>query len=204
MVAETHHLRPQSSLFRQGIVAALVFTTPVFVALYVLTVPGGAWRLVLAVHVFAAVLITLASVLFHRTGIWVSSVGLRERGYFGRTRYVPVADMGAVILAETFTGVGAEVAPQLFICDHDGKQLVRLRGQFWSQENMDIVMATLDVPQTALADTLSQGEMRTEYPGLLYWFERRPVLAALAFTAATAVLGGLVLLVLSAFGVSPL
>jgi len=202
-VAETHHLRPQGSLFRQGLVATLVFLTPVFVVLYALTAPNGAWRLVLGVQVVATVVATIASSLFFRTGIWISPAGMRERGYFGRVTYVPVADMASVIIADTFTGVAAETSPQLFVCDEHGKQLIRMRGQFWSKESMDIVVATLDVPHTALGDTISQRELRNEYPGLLYWFERRPVLAALAFAAGTAILGAIVLLILTVLGVSP-
>lgn len=201
-MAETHHLRPQSSLFRQGLVASLVFMTPVFVVLYELTVPNGPWRLVLAVQVIAMGAVTLASIRFFATGIWVDSMGLRERGFFGRTTFVPIAEIGSLISAETFSGTEAEASPQLFLCDHEGRQLVRMRGQFWSRENMNVVIATLDVPHTTLEDAVSRRELQTSHPGLLYWFERRPVLAALAFTGATGAFGVIAMVVLNAFGIS--
>jgi len=184
------------------LIAVLVFMTPVFVALYVLTIPDGAWRLVVAIQILATVIVTIASTLFFLAGVWVSPEGLRERGYFGRVSYVPVQDMASIILAETFTGVSTEATLQLFVCDPRGKQLVRLRGQFWSKESMDVVVATLNVPLKTLDNTLSHKELQTEYPGLLYWFERRPVLAAFAFTAAIAAFGGIVLLILGWLGVS--
>ena len=202
MVTQAHHLRPRGSLFRQWIIAALVFMTPVFVALYVLTVPVGAWRLVVFVQVCATVVAVLASFLFFRTGLWVDPTQLRERGYFGRITTVPVSDIGTIILAKTFSGGDADSTPQLFVCDKDGRQVIRLRGQFWSREDMEIVIATLDVPHKYIDDAMSQTELRSEYPGLLYWFERRPVIAALAFTAATAVFGALVLLVVNLLGIS--
>lgn len=196
------HLRPLNSLFRQGLLAVLVFMAPVLVVLYVLTVPTGPWRLVLAMQVIAMGVVALASLRFFGAGIWVGPDGIRERGFFGRVTSVPTRDIGSVILAETFTGVGTEASPQLFICGHDGRQLIRMRGQFWSRQNMDIVIRTLDVPVTALDDAVSRRELQLEYPGLLYWFERRPVLAALVFVAATAIFGLVALLVLEALGVS--
>lgn len=200
-MAETH-LRPQSSLFRQGLVASLVFMTPVFVVLYELTAPTGPWRLVLAVQVIAMGVVALASIRFFATGIWVDTTGLRERGFFGRMTIVKVAEIGSLISAETFAGSDAEASPQLFVCDHEGRLLVRLRGQFWSRENMDVVIATLDVPHTTLQDALSRSELQESHPGLLYWFERRPLLAALAFTGATGIFGVIAMLVLNVFGIS--
>jgi hypothetical protein len=183
-------------------VAALVFMTPVFVVLYELTVPNGPWRLVLAVQVIAMGAMALASIRFFATGIWVDPTELRERGFFGRTTHLPVAEIGSLISAETFAGSGEETSPQLFVCDHDGKQLVRMRGQFWSRENMEIVIATLDVPHTTLDDAVSRGELQASHPGLLYWFERRPLLAALAFTGATGIFGVIAMIVLNALGIS--
>lgn len=201
-MAESHHLRPQGSLFRQGVIAWLVFMAPVFTALYVMTVPYGPWQLVLGVQLFATVIVLLASIAFFRVGVWVSESGVRERGFFGRLTYAPLDKIGSVITAETFTGVGSEASPQLFVCDGDGRQLIRLRGQFWSRESMQVVIATLPVPHTAIDDALSRRELHTDYPGLLYWFERRPVVAALAFSLAIGALGGLVVLVLDVLGVS--
>lgn len=201
-MTESHHLRPLGSLFRQGIIACLVFMAPVFAALYALTVPRGAWRSVLSLQVVAILVVLLASIAFFRAGVWVSAAGLRERGFFGRLSYVPIEKIGSVMTAMTFTGVGSEASPQLFVCDHEGRQLIRLRGQFWSHESMQVVIDTLPVPHRAIDDAMSRRELHTDYPGLLYWFERRPVVAALAFTLATLALGALVVLVLDLLGIS--
>ncbi|MEP6481642.1 MAG: hypothetical protein ABJA94_06500 [Rhodoglobus sp.] len=176
--------------------------TPVFVTLYVLTIPDGVWRVVLGVHVFVTIVIALGALAFLKVGIWVGAEGLRERGYFGRTAHFPIVDIGSTILAQTFSGGGTESLPQLFVRGHDGRTLVRMRGEFWSKETIDVVVATLDVPHETLNDAVSREELRSNYPDLLYWFEERPVVAALAFTAATAVLGALVVVALNVLGVS--
>lgn len=162
---------------------------PVFVVLYFLTVPHGPWLAVLVTQALATVAAALMAVAYFRTGIWVDRAGLTERGFFGLHRHVPVADIGSIVLAETFDRLGTQTLPQLFVCDRDGRQLVRMRGQFWSRESMDVVIQTLDVPYDPLAETMSTSELRSDFPGLLYWFERHPVLAALAFSIATAVVG---------------
>ena len=193
-------LRPHSHLFQEGVLACVAFMTPVFIVLWVLTVPDGPWPAVLVTQLLATLVVTLASVAYFRTAIWVDPQGLTERGFFGiRTRF-PIERIGSIVAASTFEGMSERVYPQLFVCDHEGRLLVRMRGQFWSQDNMDVVVETLDVPFTPVGDAVSTRELRSDYPGLLYWFERHPVLAALAFSVATAVVGFLVFVVFRAFG----
>lgn len=195
-------LRPHASLYWQGLIAVLAFMTPVFVVLYFLTVPNGPWIAVVVTQAIASVIILIASVRYLQTAIWVSPEGITERGYFGVRRFVPVGEITSIVLAETFDSSGHRTYPQLFVSGPDGGVLVRMRGQFWSRDNMDTVVATLDVPHEKLDETLSTSDLRDERPGLLYWFERRPVFAALLFTLSTAVLGGLVYLVLKLAGIA--
>jgi hypothetical protein len=130
----------------------------------------------------------------------VDSEGISERGFFGLQRHVPIAEIGSIVLAQTFDSLGHTAVPQLFVCDLDGRQVVRMRGQFWSRASMDIVIATLDIPVDPVADTVSTDELRHDYPGLLYWFERHRWLAAMAFTGITAVVGLLAYLIIQLVG----
>ena len=166
--------------------------TPVFVVLYVMTVPDGPWEAVLVTQILATVAVAGASVAYFRVAIWVDRTSITEVGFFGMTKRVHVDEIGGIFIADVFEASGTRTLPQLFVCDGDGKQLLRMRGQFWSRESMDRVLAVLEVPKLARDDSVSTRELRDEYPGLLYWFERRPVIAALAFTAGTAVVGALV------------
>ena len=185
-------------MFRQWLAAILVFTTPVFVVLYVLTVPDGPWHAVLAVHIFAAVVVALISSAYSAAAIWVDPTGIAERGFFGVKREYPIARIGSVVLARTFDASDDGSAPQLFVRDKDGKRLVRMRGQFWSQGDMDRVVSSLDVPFTLVGEDVSTTELAEDYPGLPYWFEQHPVLTALLFSVGLAILGGLFFFVLTA------
>jgi hypothetical protein len=199
---ESRRLRPHNWLFRQGLAATLAFLLPVFAVLYFLTIPDGAWIVVLATQVATVVLLAVAAILLYRTGIWVDQNGITERGFFGTMISVPVEAIGSIVVVHTYHGGSADTIPQLFVCDHDGNQLIRLRGQFWSVENMDIIRNGLDVPVVELSESVSPRELLEKYPGLLYWFERRPVLAAAVFCAAALAGGGLLYLGLALFGIT--
>ncbi|CAN5467318.1 hypothetical protein BH10ACT7_BH10ACT7_20490 [soil metagenome] len=193
-------LRPFAHLFRQGVLATVAFTLPIFLVLYFLTAPDGPWQAVLATQVLATIAVGLASVSYFTTAIWVDETGIAERGFFGRLTEHPIESIGSIVQARTFVD-GAEPVPQLFVCDHEGRQLVRMRGQFWSQESMDTVVNALDVPVTVVDPTVTTSELRTDFPGLLYWFERHPIWAAAAFTASTVAVGALVVVVFGVAGV---
>jgi hypothetical protein len=198
----SRRLRPHNWLFRQGLAATLAFLLPVFAVLYFLTIPDGAWIVVLATQVATVALLAVAAILLVRTGIWVDANGITERGFFGAMVTVPLEAIGSIVVVHTYHGGGADTIPQLFVCDREGNQLIRLRGQFWSVENMDLIREELDVPVVELTESVTSRELLEKYPGLLYWFERRPVLAAALFCAAALAGGVLLYLGLALFGIT--
>ncbi|WP_411699519.1 hypothetical protein [Conyzicola sp.] len=195
-------LRPHPWLFRQGLVATLAFLVPTFGVLYFLTVPDGPWPAVIVTQVVASIAVVLACRSYFRVGVWIDPRGVAERGLLGRTTWMQTADIGSIVRVRTFEGGGAETVPQLFVCDHDGNQVIRLRGQFWSEDAMRIVCDQLDVTVTELNQSVTPRELLERYPGLLYWFERRPVLAAALFSAAILAVGSLLYLGLAAAGIT--
>ncbi|MGV8884542.1 MAG: hypothetical protein ACOH1T_02995 [Microbacteriaceae bacterium] len=186
-------LSPRRGLYRQALVATMAFLGPVLIVLYALTIPDGPWGVVLATHIIASVIFTIASWSFFAAGVWVHPTGIAERGFFGRRSHYPIDQVDSIILARTLTGDdGSETMAQLFVCDENGKQLVRMRGAFWTAEAMQAVPETLDIPVTEVGESVTSAELLEDFPGLLYWFERRPVLAAFTFSAAV-VAGGLII-----------
>lgn len=172
--ARSHDLRPQPHLLRQGIIACLALTTPVFAVLYWMSVPNGQWPAVLAVH-FAIALLTVWFALGYRgASVRVSARGIRERGFFGRTHTTPFDAIGSILLLELYRDSALDTQPQLFVCDRDGRLLLRMRGLFWSRTDMDTVIDTLDVPIEVADGTFTTADLRRTRPELLYWFERFP------------------------------
>jgi hypothetical protein len=187
-------LDPHRWLFRQALLATAAFLVPVFAVLYFLTIPDGPWVVVLVAQAVASLLFAYAAHSFRRVAVWVSRDGIAERGFFGRLVYLRVADIGSLVLVHTYHGGGADSLPQLFVCSPAGTQVIRLRGQFWSLENMRLIGSTLGVQVTEMAETVSARELLEQYPGLLYWFERRPALASVLF-ALSVIVGGVLLYV---------
>ena len=167
-------LRPHAHLFTRGIVAVLALTTPVFAVLYWLTFPDGGWPLVLAIHIVAVVATVLAVFAFFGTTIQLLPDSVRERGFFGRVTDIRPGMVGSVVLLDLYEASTLDTLPQLFVTDVDGRLLLRLRGQFWSREDMERVADQLDVPVTIRGESMTLTELRRDSPQLLYWFERFP------------------------------
>ena len=192
-LSEFRILLPRRSLFRQALLATLAFLGPVLIVLYWITIPDGPWVVVLVTHLIASLLFAIASWAYFATAVWVHPTGIAERGFFGGRTYFPRERIESIMLVRTFAGGDPnETMPQLFVCGPGGEQLVRLRGAFWTDESMDAVSEELDIPITEFSESVTAAELLEEYPGLLYWFERRPVLAAAAFSAAV-VIGGCII-----------
>ena len=189
--ANLHRIRPDQKILRRGAAAVIAFLVPSTVILYVLTVPRGPWPWVLATEliVVAGLIVTIVKVRL--SGFWVGRSGIAERGFFGRTQFVPVEKIDSILLVETFERDGVDTLPQLFLCDEKGKQLIRMRGQFWSREAMMLVSETLEIPTKEITDPVTTEELLEEYPGLFYWFERHPRLLAVFFTVGVIVGGTL-------------
>ena len=189
-------LRPLPSVLRRAGVATLALLGPIFAVLYFLTVPDGAWPAILLAQVVVMAVLAVTALTYSRVAVWVGPDGITERGFFGSMTHLPTDDIGVILLVHTFHGGGADTLPQLFICDGDGRQVIRLRGEFWSIRDMGAVCETLDVPLTELAESVTSRELLAQYPGLLYWFERHPVVASTicgvaVLAAASALYAGL-------------
>src|ERR1700710_566309 len=64
--AERVKLRPLAQLFSQGLVAVVAFMTPVFIVLYVTTIPSGPWRAVLVTQVLATAVVVFGAAAYFR------------------------------------------------------------------------------------------------------------------------------------------
>ena len=184
---EAPRLRPHPYLLRRGVGAILAFFVPTFGVLYFLTIPHGPWPVVVVAQLLVSGCFAYAIISYTRLGVWVTADSIAERGFFGITQRYTRSQLGSTVFVSTYHGGWVETVPQLFITDPDGRQLIRLRGQFWPRDAMQVVMSTLDVPLVEIDHPISNGELHSIYPGLLYWFERRPVVAALLFAGVLVV-----------------
>jgi hypothetical protein len=184
-------LRPRRSLFRDGLLGAILTLTPVFGVAYWQTIGEPTLPLLIGFHALSTLLVVAASWRYFATGVWVDDISLSERGFLSNLRRFPRAEVTGIVRARTF-GHGAEPVHQLFVMGRDDTVLVRLRGQFWSADSMDALAKALAVPVTVLPDVMSTRELAMERPALVYWFERSRLAAAAAIAAIALVSGAVV------------
>jgi len=170
---EVIRLRPHGHLFRQTAIAILLLLTPIFGVIFWLTIPNGTWLPVVVAMLVLMLIVGLAMIAFYRTSIWVSRLSLTERGFFGRIVSIPADSIDSVLLLELYQSGTLDTHPQLFVTDHDGRFLLRMRGQYWSRDDMDAVADLLEVPIIQVPDPVTLRELHQARPELLYWFERR-------------------------------
>jgi hypothetical protein len=114
-----------------------------------------------------------AWVRYQRTEAAVSPLGIVERGFLGRMHSVARRDIAGVLRAETYRGDTLETVKQLFVVDHDGRCVFRMRGTFWDDASMDLVADILGIEEIVRTEPVTMSELRATDPKLLYWFEGR-------------------------------
>jgi hypothetical protein len=170
----------------------------VFGVLYVIVLPDGPWLAVVVTQLVAVLLAGAGAVGYFRSAIWIGpdSSLITERGFFGRLSTFDKADAESILLAEVYTSDGSESRPQLVVLGANKRRLLRMRGQYWTREDMNVIVAALDVPVYSIPETVSMGELRNDYPHALYVLERRPLLVVLVAVGGTALTAAILILVL--------
>jgi hypothetical protein len=167
-------LRPHRHLFTQGISAFFIIAVPVFIVFYWLTAPYREWLDVVSIAAGFVVVAGLATMAFLSTTIRLTSYGVRERSYFGRVVRIRKEAVGAMLLIDVYQNSTLDTKPQLFVSDRNGALLLRMRGQFWSRDNMNRVAEQLETPIQAPEAPVTVAQLRRTHPSLLYWFEKFP------------------------------
>ncbi|MCX7522869.1 hypothetical protein OSC27_11350 [Microbacterium sp. STN6] len=192
--------RPKRRLWASAWVAWLAFTTPIFLAAYLLTAGRGHWLPVVATHALLMIAFVLAAGRLKGAGVLMSADGIREREYFSRAVFTPVEQIAEVLVVRLRDANSDEVSKQAFVTDAAGRTLLRLRSPLWHARDFANMVEFYGVPVTACETELTWPQLRRTYPGNLEPWERHPVLTAivcgvaiiaLAFVTVTAfMLGG--------------
>ncbi len=168
-----HTLRPRRTLVGGFGLPILALVLPLLAAGLWLMDPRGAWPVVAWAGVLTAALVAAAWVAFERTQASVSVYGIVERGFFGGTYTVPARDIAGVLRMQVYRANSLETSQELFVVNHAGRGVFRMRGRFWATETMDRVARILGAEETVRPEPVTLAELRQTDPHLLYWFERR-------------------------------
>ena len=183
----TLRVRPRRSLVTTAFVSIVLAMIPVFGVLYWFAIQHGSWMLVFVVHlaVTIACLATLGRQLTVFTA--VTETELVGNGIFSPVVRIPLTAIASVVVVPTYIGQSLEPVPQLLVRDASGHRLYRLRGTFWTPEDLKAVAYALPVAPTFVEEPISIREFYRTYPGSAYWFQNKPALGIVALVLAAAV-----------------
>jgi len=166
-------LRPDHHVQRDTLKVFLAFCVPTFAVLYWITIGRGTWLPVAICQAAVTVVYGLSMIAAYRALIRIDQNGISERGFFRAFTTFPPDQIGSLVLLDLYVGGSLDTTRQLFVTGHDGRLLIRLRGQFWSSADMDTVVDELGVPVLHIPQPLDLTALNALRPELLYWFERR-------------------------------
>lgn len=166
---------PRRSLLRTGIIACFAGGVPLFGVLYWLALDQGNWVRVLIVHLAVSV-IALVLGLRWRAGFVEVADGVITKQSFATRSQVNCSDIVSVVIAQTYVG-HADSQPQLLAFDRDGQRAFRMRGIYWSRDDMVLIAEAIGAPVLFEPDPMTTAEFYATYPGVAYWYEGRPWLA---------------------------
>ncbi|MCD5347952.1 hypothetical protein PX701_12550 [Agromyces sp. H3Y2-19a] len=170
-------LRPRRTLgWSYGVAAAALVLPLLAVELWVLD-PTGSWPIVAATAAIVGGLMCLAWIAYRRTRVSISRYGIVERGFFGTTTVVAARDVSKVLRLDLYRSNSLDTTDELFVVCRSGRGRFRMRGRFWDASAMDLVAGVLDVEESTRDEPVTLAELRESDPGLLYWFERRSLMA---------------------------
>ncbi|QWT24838.1 hypothetical protein KPL76_05615 [Subtercola sp. PAMC28395] len=199
-LARVRILRPSAQLFIQSRTVAAASALPVFAAMLWFAIPRGTWPRVLVAIVVVAAAYLVAIYLLSSVRIVLDRDGITENGFFVHQRRISAKRIANVVIVQVYRGQSLDTAQQLFVLDATGELLLRMRGQYWSDENLGAVASAYGVPVRRASEPISRAELRENYADVIFWFEKWPWLKALCLVGAIAALSLVLIALMSVDG----
>lgn len=193
------HVRPKRSLLRHGAAAALAAGVPIFAVLYWVGIQRDAWMSVLALHLSVTFVCLVLVWRHHAAYAEVRDGVLRKQAFATRTS-MPVASIARIVLAETYRGHSSDTIPQLIALDEDHRRAMRMRGYYWSAEDMRRIADATGAPVVVETEPLTTKQYYALFEGTAYWYEGKPWLAIAAIIASLGAGVGLMIILMHQLG----
>ena len=196
----TVRVRPRRSLMTTAFVSVVLAMIPVFGVLYWFAVQHGSWALVFVVHL--AVTIVCLATLGRQLTVFtaVTDTELIGRGIFSPMLRVPLSSIASVLIVPTYIGQSPDPVLQLLVRDAAGARLFRMRGTYWTPDDLKAVANALPVAPTFVQEPMGINEFYRTYPGSAYWFQNKPALWIILFGLAVLLIVAVAAWVMTIFG----
>lgn len=125
---------------------------------------------------FTASILGVTYLWIHRAHVVVTPEAIGKAGLTGRAKMRPRGDIGTLVVATTLDQGDApgRAYKNLFVLDHSGRQIMRLRDVFWAAEDLDGVVERLGITPVEFEGIHSARQLAEKYPGASRGFERHP------------------------------
>jgi len=193
-------VRPRRSLLTTAFVSIVLAMIPVFGVLYWFSIEHGSWALVFVVHL--AITIACLATLWRQLTVFtaVTDTELVGNGIFSPTVRIPLSAIASVLVVPTYIGQSPDPVLQLLVRDSSGARLYRMRGSFWTPDDLKAVANALPVAATFVEEPISIREFYRTYPGSAYWFQNKPALWVVVFVLGVALIVAVAAWVMTIFG----
>lgn len=192
--------RPRASLLRNTVSSVLLFSIPLYGALYILGIPRGSWLVVFVTQLAGIALCALVWRRYRSVAVAVTETSVEEQGMFFHQRF-PLDDARTVTMFQTYRSSSAETWRQLVVDDVDGNRLLRMRSIFWSEHDMRRIADAIGVPLTEPTEPMTSRAFAASHPGSVDWYERSRLLAGLTVAVLLAAAIGVVVGLMALAGV---
>ena len=192
--------RPRASLLHNAISSVLLFSVPLYGALYILGINRGSWLVVLGTQLAGVAFCAAVWLRYRSIAVRVTDTSIEEQGLFFRQQSA-LEDVHRVILARIYRSSSAETWMHLLVTDAHGKRLLRMRGVFWAEPEIRRIAAATGVPPTELAEPMTKKAFATSHPGSVDWYENNRWFAGLVLAVFLAVAIGIVVGLMALAGV---
>jgi hypothetical protein len=130
---------------------------------------------VAAVQALVLALVLVGVYRYLRVCISVTPTHLLERRFFFGTQCVPLDTISRVVMLEMHRTMASQSRLQMFVLDANGRPLMRMRGEYWSRNDINSIASHLAMaPIEHIDHPVTLDELQATRPEMLYWFERRP------------------------------
>lgn len=174
-------IRPSGATYRRSVGIAAVGVGPLLV---LSLLRSRAEQVVLTIGLVTAVVCLLGLWLFFRNSrVVLDRRHLSHTNWLGSARRWTTADVGHVLVAEQLMEYG-KAAPSLFVLDKEGARLIRLRGQYWSLNDMSTLARRFGSRSEIIEVPVTAARIGRDHPNAVGWWEVHQWLFVLGLVGA--------------------
>lgn len=168
-------IRPSKGAYLMTVIGSTAAMLPIAIPLLLnsLRNPGT----LIALPIVLVIGLGGVSLMFLNTRVAIAEGGVLYTGWWGRRRSIRMTAVGTVVRADKFAVNWSLENCQLFVLDHGGRRLFRMRGEFWERKDQVAVSSALNaagVTRVILHEPVKPSEVRARYPRTVGFWEAHP------------------------------